>query len=318
MHEKEIFNLYRTIKNDSNFVVFDGDGVLLNCYGNCLAQRGYTIRILNLCNPLIGDGYNPFSYISNDLETLQLCTFIVNLLSQKHDETQNELRLQSVLLSSLCLYLLNYRPKHEQNFMSIMKLLKAGVSKSQNSDTQTTLDLLFDETNRTDSSSTALKEYLLVRSSGDADKVTQSLYTKLSIFLTKTMSYITYLDTLNIYDLCSATKTALFITYPSYDSEVRFLGYILDFQLNILLNKELSHRDISVIHHDCSPVRRFNNIAATSRRYDIKHSTYEQVMHKLQSVEKSFIDEWYDSAVNDVEAWYYPPTSPPHCSNDHA
>lgn len=285
MNKRDVFKIYRTIKSDSNFVIFDSDGVLLNCYGDYLKQRGYSIRVLNLCNPLVGHGYNPLSYISNDLESFQLCAFIVNLLSQKHDETQNEIRLQSILLSSLCLYLLKYRPKHEQNFMSVMKLLKAAENRGQNSSTKSTLDRLFDEVNEIGNSSIPLKEYLWVYSTGYKKyMVALSLYAKLSIFLTKPMSNITYLDTLNIYDLCSSMKIALFVTYPSCDSEVRFLGDILDFQLNILLSKERCHRHISLIRHDSSSVTILNNIASTSHRYDIDHSTYEQVMNELEPV----------------------------------
>lgn len=58
----------------SSFIFLDVKGDLQYNYGNYLKEKGYTIRSLNLKDPLKSDRYNPFKYIENENDLIKLIT----------------------------------------------------------------------------------------------------------------------------------------------------------------------------------------------------------------------------------------------------
>ncbi|MDE6433656.1 MAG: type IV secretory system conjugative DNA transfer family protein [Lachnospiraceae bacterium] len=55
------------LKDDaSNYIIVDFDGVCFKDTAEDFVARGYTVKSINLMNPEVSDGYNPFAYIRNE------------------------------------------------------------------------------------------------------------------------------------------------------------------------------------------------------------------------------------------------------------
>ena len=69
--EKEYnFNMVlENLKDDnSNYVIVDFDGAYYEKTAASFQARGYAIKSINLMNPEKSDGYNPFTYIDNEVD----------------------------------------------------------------------------------------------------------------------------------------------------------------------------------------------------------------------------------------------------------
>ncbi|HFJ9374827.1 TPA: VirD4-like conjugal transfer protein, CD1115 family [Bacillus nitratireducens] len=107
----------------SSFVVADPKGEIHNATSRTLAAAGYKIRVLNFRDLANTDFYNPFDYIFEDSDCLEVAqVYIQNTLEgQKKKDFWD--KSEASLLAALMLYVRHCVPKEEQHFGSVFQLL---------------------------------------------------------------------------------------------------------------------------------------------------------------------------------------------------
>lgn len=125
-------NLYQ---GNASFVVTDPKGELLRDTGNYLKARGYTIRVLNLIEMGLSDGYNPFSYIRSENDIIRLITNLIANTTPKNSNTSDPFweKAEAMYLQAIFTYVWYEHPKQKKpvNFRSVLELLnKAEVAET--------------------------------------------------------------------------------------------------------------------------------------------------------------------------------------------
>ncbi|GAB6537132.1 hypothetical protein bcgnr5378_63910 [Bacillus cereus] len=107
----------------SSFVVADPKGEIHNATSETLKAAGYKIRVLNFRDLANTDFYNPFDYIFEDSDCLEIAQiYIQNTLEgQKKKDFWD--KSEASLLAALMLYVRYCVPKGEQHFGSVFQLL---------------------------------------------------------------------------------------------------------------------------------------------------------------------------------------------------
>ena len=100
-------------------------------------------------------------YIDDAEDIMSLCDFIIDIFP--YSEYCDNKNLKSCLLSALVMYLKMYRPKHQQNFTSVMKLLRAMKTDKYGPEKTTPLDKMFADVFTKDPGSIMLKQYMDIK-----------------------------------------------------------------------------------------------------------------------------------------------------------
>ena len=196
------------IKMDKNIVCLSNDNKIFMQKFEELKNNGYDIRLVNFVN-LDADCYNPLEYIKNDRDTIEFANhFMINIHKQNNT---------NLLLCALIEYLIKYRPKEEQNFTSIMKLLRAAEVDGDNPNAKSPLDRIFDEVQKRDPNSIALKEYRMFKMKEPllAQNQIAELCNLLVAYDTNDLGKFTSIDTVRFNELCDENKKiAIFVIAP--------------------------------------------------------------------------------------------------------
>lgn len=150
---KKIKTFFSKNLNTNNFIISVSKSVIsINSQMYLLENLGFKdYKILNCNDPKHSNYFNPFILFIEDEDILEFCNFLV-----KDGLIKKE---SSLLLQALIYYLLKYRPKEEQSFISIMKLLRAANFDENNPNVKAPLDRIFDEVAKRDPYSIALCTY---------------------------------------------------------------------------------------------------------------------------------------------------------------
>lgn len=60
--------------NSNSYIVLDPKGEILRDVGYMLEKKGFKVKVLDLVNMNLSDGYNPFAYLKNDNDVQKLVT----------------------------------------------------------------------------------------------------------------------------------------------------------------------------------------------------------------------------------------------------
>ena len=219
---------------NTSFVVLDPKGELLRDTGGLLKRNGYRVKVLNLLNMAQSDCYNPFVYLQSDNDVQRLATNLFQATTVKGAQAQDPFwdTAAQMLLLALIFYLWYEAPANEQNFSTVLEMLRAGDVKEDDEEYQSPLDILFEWLEAKNSSHIALKYYRNYRSgSGKTLKSIQiTLAARLEKFNLPSLAAITEQDELEI-DKMGEEKTVLYMIIPDNDTSYNFLISILYTQL---------------------------------------------------------------------------------------
>lgn len=134
---------------NSNYVLSDPKGELLQEYGNVLLSQGYKVKVFNLKDRDKSDHYNLFAYIKNEDDILVVTKNLVKNL--KEDPTAKSTadpiweEGMTALLEALIGYVFYELELEERNMNSVMTLLLMLESQGDGPNSVSQLDLLFDD-----------------------------------------------------------------------------------------------------------------------------------------------------------------------------
>ena len=262
-------NLINTIKesNKGNIVICNNYSFLsdYNIDKNFTSKVGKNFSVLNFKEPEYSARFNPFSNFSSNIEIINFSKRIINFISS---DGESDTLAQATILSALMLYLFKYRPKEEQNFTSIMKLLHVAKVDENNSNVKSPLDRIFDEIEKRDPGSIAFKQYQIryLLNGTEFNFHISRLYSYFSIFNEKSVGDFSNHQNIDFRNIFSGEEN-LIIILPDNDSNFAYIKemFILCFKerynsycletlkypiLNFFMDKKIKQKNIQEILDD--------------------------------------------------------------------
>ena len=134
---------------NSNYVLSDPKGELLDTYGNVLLSQGYKVKVFNLKDRKKSDHYNLFAYIRNEDDILVVTKNLVKNL--KEDPTAKTSadpiweEGMTALLEALIAYVFYEEEPEQRNMNSVMTLLMMLDAGNSSPNSVSQLDLIFED-----------------------------------------------------------------------------------------------------------------------------------------------------------------------------
>ena len=110
-----------------SYLITDPKGEMLRATGQLLKDEGYDVKVFNLIDPSQSDGYNPFRYLRDEKDALKLIDNLIKNTTPRNASSNDPFweKAEIALDSALMLYLMSEAPPEEQNFETMMLMIKA-------------------------------------------------------------------------------------------------------------------------------------------------------------------------------------------------
>lgn len=298
-----------------SMVITDPKGEILRKTGGFLKRAGYEVRVFDLLNPDASFCYNPFRYVRDDKEVLQLITNLIQNTTPPHAQSSDPFweKSETALLQALMLYLLHEAPPEEQNFGMVMELLGSAQVKEEDENFESPLDILFERLAMRDPESIAVKQYGIYKQAAGktAKSILVSVGVRLAAFNLPQIARLTMTDELHLDDL-GERRVALFCCIPDSDKSLNYLVGMVYTQLiqTLFYQADRVHRGRLPVPVHCLmdefpnislPKDSFQSALATMRSRGIFCSVIVQNSAQLKSMYK---DSW-ESLVGLCDEFLY-------------
>lgn len=133
------------LQANSDMVVTDPAGELVESEGNYLVKQGFVLKIFNLIEMSRSNHYNPFVYVRDENGVLTLVNALIENTTSPDERGGEKFWKDSekMLLQALIFYLKYHQPKHKQNFANVLELLRLSEIDEQHPEKMSPLDKLF-------------------------------------------------------------------------------------------------------------------------------------------------------------------------------
>ena len=209
-----------------SLVLTDPKSEILRKTGAYLIRQGYEVRVFDLIDPSASFCYNPFVYVRDDKDVLQLITNLIQNTTPSHAQTSDPFweRSETALLQALMLYLLHEAPPREQTFGMVMELLESAEVREEDEAYQSPLDVLFERLAEREPDSIAVKQYRVFKQAAGktAKSILVSVGVRLAAFNLPQIDRLTMTDELHLDEL-GEKKVALFCCIPDSDKSLNYL-----------------------------------------------------------------------------------------------
>ena len=194
--EQMIKEKNRVLQIGKSFVIYDPNGKIMRHTAAGFKKEEYKVKVLDLVQMKEENHYNPLYYCRNEAEAMSYARYLINKLGNNNEETFMT-RAEIALLTALLCYIKMERPKKEQNFASIMKMLHAQMN-DIDMNTYHYLDDLFFNLEKKSMDHIAVKQWKVfqVNHWKDQRRILASLAAKLSIFDLPMIEQLTSTDDL--------------------------------------------------------------------------------------------------------------------------
>ena len=218
-----------------SFVILDPNGDIYDTYAKYLKNKGYTVKKLDLVHMDQSDRYNPFYYVSSDVDIEDLVLSIVDNTPRSKKESSSFMeRADKALLAAVFLYVYYYGKEEDKNFAFAADLLNEeaeylnlhdtagndGIHDMCESDSSP-LDEIFAFIKYEDPDSLAVKNYKTFKMATGyysyRKEVVESCVRKLDIFAIDETANLMWTDSMDI-DRIGNERTAVFVIVPKYNS----------------------------------------------------------------------------------------------------
>lgn len=291
------------LQANCNYVITDPKGDLLKTTGSFLKSQGYDIKVFNLVEMWKSDCYNPFNYIRDDLGVVMMIKCLIKNTTPPGQKAGDPFweKSEEALLQALCFYLVHHREKKYHNFSTVMRLLRLAEVDEKNPSFKSPLDKLFDDVEKADPNSIALKQYKTFKMG--AGKTLKSILiscsVRLTVFNLNQIENLTGKDTIEL-DKMGEGKKALYVIIPSADSTYNFLVSMMYSQLFETLyfmaetqyeNNRLKSRVRFLLDEfaNIGEIPEFTKKLATMRQYEISCSI---ILQNLAQIKAMYKDDW--------------------------
>ena len=198
-----------------SYVFTDPKGELYDKTAGYLKEKGYKIKVLNLVRPQNSDGYNPLLHIRNEIDVDVIANTIVKGQSAEKSSDPFWDDMAEMLLKALIYYLIDVKPKEEQNLASCSELVRAANNNGGD-------NLLSNLINQLPYDHPARMNYKSVEIASEKtySSILSTLQSKLGKFDSKEIAELTSTNTIDFEDI-GKEKTAVYVissdTHTAYD-----------------------------------------------------------------------------------------------------
>lgn len=297
------------LQANCSFVITDPSGELLESMGSFLKEKGYDIRVFNLVQMDHSHCYNPFHYIRNEEGVLTMINALIKNTTPKGSQTNDPFweKAETALLQAICFYLMAECNPDDQNFNSVMKLLRCVDAGEGSEDQDSVLDVLMNDLREKDPEHIALQSYAVFKSAGGgktAQSILISCQTRLQVFNLSVIKNLTNTDNIDLKTV-GDKPTALFCITPVVDTTFNFLVALLYTQLFETLYfhaetecNDIYHQGLRLPVHvrflldefaNIGSIPEFSQKLATMRKYEISCTIVIQALSQLKAMYK---DDW--------------------------
>lgn len=217
---------------NSNYVLSDPKGELLDTYGNVLLSQGYDVKVFNLKDRDKSDHYNPFAYIH---DTDDIVVVAKNLIKNMKEDPRQKNAADPIweegstsLLEALLAYVHFEQPPEMHNMNSVMELFVL-MQHRYGPQGRSQLDDIFEDLAMEKPASFAARQYGLYHMAPDktAQSIDVSLGMRMSAFNIPSIMKICEDDTIHLEELASDKKVALFVVTPDTTTAYNFLAAVM-------------------------------------------------------------------------------------------
>lgn len=307
----------------SSYVITDPKGSILTEVGMSLFKRGYKILVINLKDAesvkKLSMRYNPLAYAKKELEILTLVdTLIANTSGEKGQQAKEDFWVKSERLLYLALidYIVKFTPEADQNFYTVLEMIRASEVREDDESFQNAVDIIFKELEengvwRVDENGDPYytegsrlfcvgkyNEFKLAAGK-TAKSILISCAARLSSFGISEISDFTRENEIDIHSI-GEQKTALFVIISDTNATLNFLVSIFYTQLfNELVNlADNKYGGKLPIHVRCildefaniGQIPNFEKLIATIRSREISANIILQTTAQLKSIYKDDAD----------------------------
>lgn len=217
-----------------SYIISDPKGNLYEKYKSYLSKKGYRVIKLDFTNPKNSEKYNFFKYIHSPLDILKISNILIyqSGRSSFHDPYWD--RASQILIQSLIGFLIEQCREEDMTLENIFRLIDEFNIDEDNSSNKTLLDELFEDLEKDNHNSYAVKAYKKFRCApGKTLKcIVSTLNATLGSYDTPEINEMLSKDTIDISSI-GCKKTALFVVVSDIDRS-------MDGLVNIFFTQALS------------------------------------------------------------------------------
>lgn len=290
------------MQSNTSYVITDPKGELLRDTGKLLEREGYEIKVFNLIDMEYSHCYNPFAYIRKESDVLKVINTLIRNTNSKGSGGGDPFweKSETALLQALFFFIYFEFPKEEQNFQTVLELLRLAEVKEDEEDYQSDLDIMFETLKEEKPEHIALKQYAIFKQSAGktAKSILVSVGVRLSVFNIEDIGRLTAKDDLDLGSL-GDKKTALYVIIPDSDTTFNFLVAMMYSQLFDSLYYAADFKNKGRLKHhvrfmldefaNIGQIPDFDKFIATMRSREISVSIILQNLSQLKNMYK---DNW--------------------------
>ncbi|MEG1926358.1 MAG: type IV secretory system conjugative DNA transfer family protein, partial [Ruthenibacterium sp.] len=217
-----------------SLVATDPKSEILRKTGHLLKAQGYEVRVFDLISPTTSFCYNPFAYVHDDKDVLQLIESLIKNTTPPNSQGTDPFwtKSETALLQALMLYLLHEAPPEEQNFAMILDMIVSADVKEDDDEYESPLDILFARLAMRSPEDIAVKQYAIFKQAAGktARSILISAGVRLATFNLPQIAALTATDDLRLHEL-GEKKIALFCCIPDSDASLNYLVGMIYTQL---------------------------------------------------------------------------------------
>lgn len=293
-----------------SYVILDRGGEYFNHNASFFHEKGYQVRVLNLSDTRRSNRYNPLHYVRDEEDASPLVQCIFNCTSANRDQTADSFweKTERAILEALILYVVQCRPKEEQNFAAVLKLLNDAKTGEQGLDA---LDNLFGEAKDTAKEDGFTAKYHIFKQTGKktAMSVLTAAAVRLAVFAREDIRTLTKDDQMEI-EMMSEEDTVIFLIPSSNDDDAMLVNMICTQMMDRLYkyaaetNRFPLSRQVRFIMDDFTSLGvlpRFQIKLATMRKYGLSGML---CVHSLAQMKTLYPEDW-ETIVRSCMAFVY-------------
>lgn len=285
-----------------SYLITDPKGELLRSTGQLLIDEGYDVKVFDLIHPDQSDGYNPFVYLRDEKDVLKLIDNLIKNTTPKNTAPNDPFweKAEIALDTALMLYLMSEAPPEEQNFETMMFMLRCAEVREEDEGFQSPLDLLFQALEEEQPDHMAVKQYKVFKLAAGktAKSILVSAAVRLAAFQIPQYTRLTARDNMDFGSL-GERRRAIFCVIPITDTSMNYLVAMLYTQCFQELYDRADEKyggrlpvHVRVIQDEWANVGQadsYPQVVATCRGYNIGLNI---IVQNIRDIEALYKERW--------------------------
>ena len=290
------------LQGNTSYVITDPKGELLRDTGHFLQEKGYKVKVFNLIEMDYSSCYNPFAYIRKENDVMKVINTLIKNTNPKTGGGNDPFweKSETALLQALFFYIWYEIVPEEQNFRTVMTLLRYADVKEEDDEYESDLDVIFNELKKEKSEHIANRQYDIFKQGAGktAKSILISVGVRLSAFNIDSVANLTSKDDLNLGNM-GDEKTALFVVISDSDTTYNFLAAMMYSQLfdSLYYTADFINKGRLENHVRCmldefaniGHIPDFDKLIATMRSREISCTI---ILQNLAQLETMYKDSW--------------------------